>query len=192
MGRDPQTAGDWTRRLAVLFLNEGRADERALEMYLAAWDGGGDRAGLQRGLAACLSYLPEGDENRERMARARAHLAGLDAVDLEILSEGFKDPVRAERPKTRSPRHLGRSLLAFFERSGLWINLTLARLRQSRAMRRGLVWFAAAGGAAAVVFLLINTMGHLMVPSRRRPYRSNLNPRWPPPPIRIPSKWPPT
>ena len=161
--RDPQAAREWTCRLAVLFLNEGRADERALETYLAAWDGARDRDGLCRGLAACLGYLPESDENRQRLARAREHLAGLDPVDLEILSEGFKDPGRAERAKARPKRQIGRSLWVFLQASGLWLSLASARLRQSRAARRGLVWFAGTGAAAAVVFLLINTMGHLMV-----------------------------
>ena len=164
IGRDSQTAQDWTRRLAVLFLNEGRADEHALETYLTAWDGGGDREELRRGLAACLSYLPEGDENRDRLALARQHLAGLDAVDLEILSEGFKDPGRFERPKDIPPRERHQSLRMFLVRAGLWLSLTSVRLRQSWALRRGLVWFAGAGAVAALVLLLINTMGHLMVP----------------------------
>ena len=110
MGQDARAAEQWTDRLAVLFLNEGRADQWALELYLAAW-ARGNQDRLRQGLAACVRFLADGDASREPIEQARRHLKGLDAVDLEVLSEGFKVPVsRPARDGRRVATLAGRLL----------------------------------------------------------------------------------
>jgi hypothetical protein len=162
---DRQAAPEWIRRLAGLFLREGRADDWALQIYLDAWDGGKDRADLQRGLAACLNHLVENDDNRGGLARARDCLAGCDAVDLEILGEGFKGPRPPQRRALR-PAAAGqpvRRALTALRRSGRDLMAAVGHAGRSRAVRRGLVWAAATTSAAGLALLLVNTLGHLMV-----------------------------
>jgi hypothetical protein len=166
MRRDAQAAVEWGQRLATLFLNEGRADDFALETYLAAWPQG-NRSELRRGLAACLFHLAPEVGNREMLARARGLLGKLDAVDLEILAEGFKGPV--SRPSVRPQRPaetLDRIRRAAAAAGGLgrFLGRGLGRLRASRAARRTVYGLGLAGTGVVAAVLLYNTFGHLFEP----------------------------
>lgn len=166
MRREPAEAAGWRRRLAALFLNEGRCDDFALEIYLAAWNGE-DRSRLRRGLAACLLHLEAQPGNRQMLSRARALLGDADAVDLEILAEGFWPPGGAAAPSAPG-RPPGRRLRQ--AGAGAWALLGRAAggvrdlLRGSPAAR----WAAGGlGGAvlvAAAAAMLYNTYGHLREP----------------------------
>ena len=168
MGQDARAAEQWTDRLAVLFLNEGRADQWALALYLAAW-GRGDQDRLRRGLAACVRFLTDGEASRAPLEQARGHLKGLDAVDLEILSEGFKTPVSRPAPNGRRVGTLAGRLLRGAGAAVGGLGLGVARasrvLWYSRSVRRTLAGCAVAGAAAAAGLLLVNTVGHLLQPA---------------------------
>ncbi len=167
--RDRETAETWNQRLALLFLNEGRADDFALETYLAAWPRG-NRNLLRRGLAACLLYLPAEANNRERLARAENCLGKkLDAVDLEILSEGFSAPavspeVRKRAARARRPR-IRESLGEASARIGRSWQRAVERAVASRSLRRVFGSLGLAVAAAVAGIVVYQTFGHLMAPA---------------------------
>jgi hypothetical protein len=166
MRRDPAEVAWWHRRLAALFLNEGRCDDFALEIYLAAWKEG-DRPALRRGLAACLVHLDAEAGNRSMLSEARALLADADAVDLEILAEGFRPPGGAATPMAPSApirRRIRQAVTSAFARMGHRVAGVPAGLRASRTARwaGGMAITAAVVGMAAVIFH--DTVDHLQAP----------------------------
>jgi hypothetical protein len=166
MRRDPAGAAWWHRRLATLFLNEGRCDDFALEIYLAAWKEG-DRPALRRGLAACLVHLEAEPGNRSMLSEARALMADADAVDLEILAEGFRPPGGVAIPTAPSApirRRIQQAVPSAFARMGDRAAGALAWLRASRTVRwgGGLAIAAAVVGMAGVI--LYDTFDHLQAP----------------------------
>ena len=167
MRRDPAEVAWWRRRLAVLFLNEGRCDDFALEIYLAAWREEGDRPALRRGLAACLVHLDAEAGNRSMLSEARALLADADAVDLEILAEGFRPPGGAAArmaPSAPIRRRIRQAVTSALARMGRRVAGVLAWLRTSRTARwaGGMAMAAAVAGMAAMI--LHDTVDHLQAP----------------------------
>ncbi len=65
-------------KLADLFLNEGRADEWALEVYLKAHTKQPDRTDYWQGLAACMDQVVETERNRSLFTAARDILRDID------------------------------------------------------------------------------------------------------------------
>ena len=164
--RDPAEAAWWSRRLAALFLNEGRCDNFALEIYLAAWNAE-DRSDLRRGLAACLMHLEAEAGNRRMLSRARALLGDVDEVDLEIFAEGFRPPrdravpsMRAQ-PLRRRAREAGAAAWAHLGRQIGGFRSLLRGSSTARWVGGGLGGTVLVAAAAAMLY---NTYGHLREP----------------------------
>ncbi|MGD9018428.1 MAG: hypothetical protein PVH30_13645, partial [Desulfobacterales bacterium] len=80
------------KQLAQLFLEEGRADEWALRVYLQAVSDASDSESLIRGIAACRQWLMETPKNRPLLHAADRHLSGRSEADLIRMSTGFLPP----------------------------------------------------------------------------------------------------
>jgi len=171
MRRHPAETAGWHRRLAALFLNEGRCDDFALETYLAAWEEG-DRPGLRRGLAACLMYLEPEPGNQRMFSDARTLLGDTDAVDLEILAEGFhpsRGPAIRPRRLASLPRRMVGPLVSAGSRLVRQAVDMLGWLRGSPAVRWAMAGVGAAVFLAVAGVVLHDTFDHLKVSSEPAP-----------------------
>lgn len=163
--------------LAQIFLRERRADEWALEIYLKAIEGEGDRSELLKGIAACARWISATQRNKPLLQNAYNLLEGIDPADIRRMSAGFKPPVPpSRRPVVRRevPRRssvlqtAGEVLRTFYEditAVPLWIIRQILSLSQlimhSKKARRVFSGMLLAGLSAGVIVLVINTVGHL-------------------------------
>jgi hypothetical protein len=164
--------------LARLFLREKRADEWALEVYLKAIGKNDLRAGILRGIAACVRWVVPTERNKSLLQKAQSCLEGIDAAEVEKMCAGFKAPVppdvkRAlERPGRKKPSFLsavGDVLQTFYEDVSTLPVWALRQIHsagrlalQSKKARRVLGGLMFAGLAAGLIVLVINTVGHLV------------------------------
>jgi hypothetical protein len=173
-GNDP-VPPEFIDGLARLFLKEQRADEWALGIYLQALAHNGDRAGLKRGLAACVHWMPVTENNRQRMQTARRYLQGIDANSLKKMAAGFNPPVPPKpAPKVRRRIRPG-AVLAVAARNlsgfiGLLLRRIIEQLKQaagvvqhSRKLRRVLTGILLSGLVLGIGGLVVNTVSHLKV-----------------------------
>lgn len=168
------------KRLTRIFLGEGRADEWALSVYLKAASGGKVPEGVLRGIAACNRWLVKTPRNRTLLEAADQHLAHLDALARERMTEGFVPPSSIEREIPALKNRPGIS--GFLDR----IDEQLGRLGRSTAETVGSVfrrtrkvfgtpaaskivlWTVVTGICLGAIALLINTAGYLR-PTRQEP-----------------------
>ena len=192
LGDDRQISAEFLDDLAALFLQERRADEWALEIYLRAIEQGDHRSAISRGIAACVRWIPPGDRNQPLLHKAYGHLKGLDPAEIKKMSAGFKSPVESPT-KSDEPRSLqtrssffktaGAVLQTFYEditAAPLWvlrlIGSGLRRAVQSTRSRRVLAGLLVAGLAAAVVAMVINTVTHLVKVEKPAPLNAEKAP----------------
>lgn len=178
IARGGRAADDIARKLATLFITEGRADEWALNVYLRALKGQEPPDDILSGLAACMRWVKPTDQTEGLLAAARKVLQEPDADTIVRMSQGFQPPVvktlpkPAPSPRKRAGLDLGklvRTCIAHL--STAWTHGTdLGRglfrqiqiLVAARQARTALKWGALALGFAGVIFLVVNTVSHLL------------------------------
>ncbi len=175
---DQRLPVDFLKDLADLFLRERRADEWALAIYLKAIEESDHRPELLSGIAACVRWISLTDRNKPLLRQAYACLDGIDAAEIKNMSAGFKPPVpladqRVVQPPTQKRASFlqtsGAVLQTFYEDLSalpVWIYRQLRSAGrwalQSKKSRQVFSGVLLAGLTAAVVFLVINTVGHLV------------------------------
>lgn len=175
---DHQMPPDFVRDLAHLFLRERRADEWALEIYLKTVEDSRHSLEILRGIAACVRWISLTDRNKPLLQQAYTYLEGKDAAEIKRMSAGFKPPLpppdkrRIHRPAHRRALFLqtaGAVLQTFYEDLRALPVWAFRQLRsavrwatQSRKSRRVLAGILLGGLSVAVIFLVINTVGHLV------------------------------
>jgi hypothetical protein len=175
---DQQVPAEFLKNLANLFLRERRADEWALEIYLRAIEESRHQPEILQGIAACVRWISLTERNKPLLQRAYTYLDGMDLAEIKKMSAGFKPPVPPsgqrviQRPAQKRQTFFQNSaavLQTFYEdltALPLWFfRQTRSLIRwamQSRKSRRVLTGILLAGLAAAVIVLVINTVGHLV------------------------------
>jgi hypothetical protein len=175
---DKQAPPEFLKDLANLFLRERRADEWALEIYLKAIGESHYRPEILRGIAACVRWISLTERNKPLLQQAYAYLDGIDLAEIKKMSAGFKPPVPpsdqrvVHRPAQKRESFLQTTaavLHTFYEDLSalpLWIFRQIRSIvrwaMQSRKSRRVLTGILLAGLTAAVIALVINTVGHLV------------------------------
>jgi hypothetical protein len=178
LAADQQLPADFFKDLADLFLKERRAEEWALAIYLKAIEESDHRPAILRGIAACVRWISLTERNKPLLQQAYAYLDGIDPAEIKKMSAGFKPPVAladqqgVQRPIQKRVSFLQTTaavLQTFYEDvTGLpvWIYRQIRsagrRTRRSKKSRRVLSGVLLAGLTAAVVVLVINTVGHLV------------------------------
>ncbi|MGD8992729.1 MAG: SPOR domain-containing protein [Desulfobacterales bacterium] len=160
--------------LAALFLQEQRADEWALEIYLKAIEFSDQRTAILKGIAACVRWTSPGERNKPMLQQAYAHLEGFDSDDIKKMSAEFNPPVQPAKRRSvpRSPRKrasffrsAGAVLQTFYEdvtAVPVWALRMIRRSLQSTQSRKVLAGALLTVLAAAVIALVINTASHLI------------------------------
>ncbi len=171
---DKPVSAQFLNGLAALFLQERRADEWALEVYLKAIEKSDHRPAILKGIAACVRWISPGEHNKPMLQQAYAHLEGLDAAEIKKMSTGFKPPVQPSAPRdaqlslqkgTSIFKTAGAVLQTFYEdvtAVPAWILRLIRRSLQSTRSRKALAGVLLAGLAVAVIILVINTVTHLV------------------------------
>jgi hypothetical protein len=175
---DHEMPTDFLYDLAHLFLRERRADEWALEIYLKAIGERDHPPEILRGIAACVRWISLTERNKPLLQKAYTYLEGVDTAEIKRMSAGFKPPLppsdkrrvqRSARRRTSFLQTAGAVLQTFFEdlrAMPVWvfrqIQSAVRWAMQSRKSRRVLAGILLAGLTAAVIFLVINTVGHLV------------------------------
>jgi hypothetical protein len=178
LGGDQQEPAEFLNGLAALFLQERRADEWALEVYLKAVDRSEHRSSILRGIAACVRWVSSGGHNQALLQKASTHLKGFDPVEIEKMSAGFRPPVApSDKREQEGPalkrasvfKSTGAVLQTFFEDLAavpVWIlrliRTGIQRALQSTQSRRVLGGVLLVGLAAGIIALVINTATHLV------------------------------
>lgn len=168
------------RDVARLFLKDGRADEWALQLYLQAAAADEPAQELLNGIAACVHWIPETSRNRRMLTVGSQYLEGITPKQLALMRVGFTPPKPLAPPVTRSGlkkiwvltgKALGTGLVGTFSvlRSGLrtshgLVKKLISRVQRSPLTRPILNWIAVTLLVAAVVVLIINTVGYLVRP----------------------------
>ncbi len=173
-GGDQQVPAEFIHDLAVLFLQERRADEWALEIYLQAIDKSDHQSAVLRGIAACVRWISLSERNRPLLQKAYTLLEGLDPAEIKKMSAGFKPPVRpsgkrdGQRPFQKRASFFKTAaavLQTFYEdvtAVPTWVLRLIRRTVQSRQSKRVLAAVLLVGLVAAVIVLVINTVTHLV------------------------------
>jgi hypothetical protein len=175
---DHQMPADFLNNLAHLFLRERRADEWALEIYLKAIGDSHHPPEILRGIAACVRWISLTERNKPLLQQAYAYLEGIDTAEIQRMSAGFKPPLppsdkrlvhRSAQRRASFLQTAGAVLQTFYEDLSalpVWI---LRQIRsgvrlatQTRKSRRVLAGILLGGLTAAVIVLVINTVGHLV------------------------------
>ena len=175
---DKRLPVEFLKDLADLFLRERRADEWALAIYLKAIEESDHRPELLRGIAACVRWISLTERNKPLLQQAYDTLDGIDAAEIKKMSAGFKPPVplteqqAVQRPVKKRTSFLKTSaavLQTFYEDVGalpVWIYRQLSSAGrwalQSKKSRQVLTGVLLTGLTAAVVVLVVNTVGHLV------------------------------
>jgi hypothetical protein len=175
---DQRLPVDFLKDLADLFLRERRADEWALAIYLKAIEESDHRPELLRGIAACVRWISLTDRNKPLLQQAYTYLEGIDPAEIKKMSIGFKPPVpladqkAIQRPTRKRASFLQTSnavLQTFYEDLSalpVWTYRQLCSAGrwalQSKRSRQVFTGVLLTGLTAAVVVLVINTVGHLV------------------------------
>ncbi len=174
VGAKEKVSAGFLNDLAALFLQERRADEWALEIYLKAMEKSDQRSAILKGIAACVRWISPGERNKSQLQQAYAYLEGLDPVDIKKMSTGFNPPVepsdKQAMPQSRQQRasffkSTGAVLKTFYEdiiAAPAWFLRLVRRPLQSAQSRKVLAGVLLTVLAAAVIALVINTASHLI------------------------------
>jgi hypothetical protein len=147
-------------------------------IYLKAIEESDHRPEILRGIAACVRWISLTERNKPLLKQAYAYLDGIDPAEIKKMSTGFKPPVpladqqAVQRSIQKRPSFLqttGAVLQTFYEdltTLPVWI---LQQMRsavrwalQSKKSRQVFTVVLLVGLSAAVVVLVINTVGHLV------------------------------
>lgn len=171
-------SADIIRELAVIFMDEGRADERALDIYLKAFQIDSNNEQIIKGIAACVHWIPQTEKTADLLQRAHQLLDGISEVKLKQMRTGFMPPPQPAPP--RKERMALNTLKTAFSLSYRFINTLLflvkfsvkvstkavVRLigivKTSRETRRLLKWSVVGIFAVAIIILMVNTIGYFV------------------------------
>jgi hypothetical protein len=175
---DQQVQTEFLKNLASLFLRVRRADEWALEIYLRAIGEGHHQPEILRGIAACVRWISLTERNKPLLQRAYTYLDGIDLDEIKKMTSGFKPPVAPSgQPIIPQPAQKKQTFLqttaavlqTFYDdltALPLWmyrqIRAVIRWAVHSKKSRRVLTAMLLAGLTAAVIVLVINTVGHLV------------------------------
>jgi hypothetical protein len=174
---------DLVSQLANLFIDQGRADEWSLPVYVRALEQTPGKASAAAGIAACLKGLEETRNNQPWIATGRRLMAD---VQPDLISQAvvrFRAPDREAEPApaetesspgkrpmegiARFAAAAFRSVSAAFAAIGLGLTAALRWAKTSPAARRSLRWGALALAAIAAILLVVNTAGYLFRSEKR-------------------------
>jgi cell division septation protein DedD len=174
---------DLVSQLADLFIEQGRADEWALPVYVRALQQAPGKTARAAGIAACLRGLGETRNNRPWIAAGRRLLEDVDPDRIARAVDRFQPPDRetepslapAARPPAQKPMEgVARSAAAAFRSAsaalgkvGLGLTGVLRWAQKSPSARRSFRWGALALAAVAAILLVINTAGYLFRSEKR-------------------------
>jgi hypothetical protein len=175
---DISTSTDIIRQLAALFIEEGRADDWAMQVYLLAVKHGGEKSQLIKGIAACSHWIQETERNRKTLSIARKLLANFDEATLEQMRAGFNPPhlepvaAKVPRKKRKGPPlwklfYQAGSILLQVMTSALSILIQQTKafirfIRHSKRSRPIIKWSMITLLAMGVVILVVNTTRYLI------------------------------
>ncbi|MGD9043292.1 MAG: SPOR domain-containing protein [Desulfobacterales bacterium] len=178
LAAEQQVPAEFLKNLASLLLREKRADEWALEIYLQAIVESHPHPEIIKGIAACVRWIRLTERNKAMLQRAYSYLDGMDMAEIKKVSAGFKPPVPpsgqrvVQRPAQKRQTFLQstaavlQTLYEDLTALPLWIFQQIRSVtrwaRQSKKPRRILTAMLLAGLTAAVIVLVINTVGHLV------------------------------
>ncbi len=170
---DPRAASSvLASDLARIFVEEGRADEWALPVYLQASRRQPSLEALRCGIAACLRWIPLSERNAHWLAEAREILGDPEEDTLIHMSSGFVPPSggyplpemavdgrgRAPGDRFAALRHFAQQKHAAARRLA---RKTVDLLRQSPRLRHGVTWGAIAGLGILAALFIVHTIGYL-------------------------------
>ncbi len=171
-------------RLADLFLEEGRADEWALGVYLKALSQDPKRTDCLRGLAACLEQVRKTDRNEPLLTASREALRTVDKETIRQWQASFRraaeppapgETARAARWHARIPGLIRRGFRDVLRAAGAAAALSAGRignglraLWESPRTRHAAKWAAVVVFAAVVLVSGIRTVTY-MVGTREPP-----------------------
>lgn len=182
LNADISAATDIIQQLAVLFIQEGRADDWAMQVYLLAFKHGGDPSQLLKGIAACTYWIPETERNKHSLSTARKLLVNFGEETLEQMRTGFNPP-RLEPITEKIPRKRKKGIpigKLFYRAATLLFQVMTSVLsilikqttaiilfiRHSKRSRPIIRWSMITLLAIGVVILVINTTRYLVKPEK--------------------------
>ncbi len=164
-------------KIADLFLQQGRADELSLKVYLMAFLKSDDKKELLKGLAACVFWVGKNHLTEPWLAKAEKILEHIDAPTRESMRSGFRkeyapigETEKIQSEKRKSPSiadivymfHL--SADRAFQRATAWgrrLKHRVMRAAASKTARTRAKWGLMTGFAFAIGLLVINTALHI-------------------------------
>ena len=175
---DQQLPVDFLKNLADLFLRERRADEWALAIYLKTIEESDHRPEILRGIAACVRWISLTERTKPQLKKAYTYLDGIDPAEIKKMGAGFKPPVpladqhavqRSIQKRVSFLQTTGAVLQTFYEditAMPVWIyrqiRFAVKWTLQSKKSRQVFTGVLLTSLTAAVVVLVINTVGHLV------------------------------
>lgn len=165
------------RELAMVFLNEGRADERALDIYLQAYELDRQNDTILNGIAACFNWVPYTEKTADSLEKARKLLDGISEARLTLMRSGFIPPqlplpAAGEKKKDRLRNVLksvyrlsGRivdTLESLFDVFLKTMHKTFNRIKTSPRSGKVLKWSLVGFLTAGLIVLLVNTFDYFV------------------------------
>ncbi len=92
LSEEKTPAPEVVRELALIFLDEGRADERALDIYLQAYELDHQNDAILNGIAACFNWIPYTEKTANSLEKAQKLLDGISEARLTFMRTGFIPP----------------------------------------------------------------------------------------------------
>ena len=174
---DEPVSTRFINELAYLFLKKKRADEWALDIYLQALQFNRKRSEFLKGLAACVHWIPETDNNKQLWRQACQYLDGIDENTLNTMRAGFKPPLAPSKKDHRKtkPRPKPVFLLASKIQTIMGYPRAMARwffgrlrsavvlIQQSNKARRVLTGVLLTSLVLVAGGLVVNTVSHLIM-----------------------------
>lgn len=171
-------AADIIMALAAIFMDEGRADERALDIYLKAFQIDSHNEQIIKGIAACVHWIPQTEKTADLLQKARQLLDGISGIKLPKIPADFKSlprpaPPRKNRMALNTLKAAG-SLLYRFIKTLLFVVTFLGRggiktvawlidiFKTSRKARSLLKWSLVGIFTIAIMVLMVNTIGYFI------------------------------
>jgi hypothetical protein len=172
----PDTSLDLVRRLSELFVEQGRADQWALPVYVRAAENRPAQPKLLAGIAAILQSIRTTAQNRKWIEAGRRLLENTDLDQIRPLLRHFTfsepQPAAPAPPKRRSAQGVWRQLvlaIGIAARRTTQALLSAARrarlavqwLKKTPAARRAILWVFFTAATVAAIVLVVNTAGYL-------------------------------
>jgi len=174
----PGTSPDLVKRLTDLFLEQGRADQWALPVYVRAAEIVPEQSMLLAGIAATLKSIQTSAQNRKWIEAGRRLIEDIDPDRIESflrhfqISERKTEAAMPTSDRKRSDLRLWRQLGHFTgvasrrATEALYSAVRLATtgwvwLKKTPAARQAVLWAFFTAASIAAIILVVNTAGYL-------------------------------